>query len=156
MKRAQKNIGLEWKLLAVDVFRFESLGKAIDELLSNQPDIVWTAPDPHIYTAATLRALLLKCVRKGVPIYGYSSALVRAGALFVFSVSPNGQGRQSAQLTERALHIAEASSNKAGKIQSLHLQPEPEILVNLLVAQKLQIKVSEQLLSHSTVIVHPE
>ena len=145
-----------WRLRAIDVSRCRSMGAAIDALLAAPPTIVWTAPDASIYSAASLRALLLKCVRKRVPVYGFSSSLVRAGALLGFAVDPREQGQQCATLTAGALKTSRLPAGTSGSAPGLHQPPKHVTQLNLLVARRLGLHLPAKFVRRCTVLVKAE
>ncbi|MDY6912957.1 MAG: ABC transporter substrate binding protein [Planctomycetota bacterium] len=134
LKQAKGALPRGWRLEAVDVDKHASVAKAIEALLARDVDIVWTAPDASLYKTATVRSLLLAAVRQKTPIFGFSPAFVRAGALLGVGVSPVDQGEQAATLTDRLL------TKQAGAGQAV---PKFEIAVNLIVAEKLSVSLPE-------------
>jgi putative ABC transport system substrate-binding protein len=139
-----------WKLEAVAVNDLESKSRAIDELLSRKLDCVWTAPDPAIYDVATIRSLLLAALRRSVPVYGFSQALVRAGGLIGANIDPAGQGFQLARILNTDLDIRARSP--APPLPSIAQVPEHQVVVNLIVADKLGITVPEALVQRSAIV----
>ncbi len=71
--------GMTLESVAID--QHASPAAAIDALLTRRIDVVWTSPDSSIYNEATVRSLLLTALRRKVPVFGFSTSFVRAGAL---------------------------------------------------------------------------
>jgi ABC-type uncharacterized transport system substrate-binding protein len=142
-----------WRLEGVAINMHESEAAAIGELLRRNVDVVWTAPDASVYRAATVRSLLLGAMRRGVPVFGFSRAFVRAGALLGVAIDPEEQGRHTAELTDRLLRRGPESEPKASEEgdpapQRVH-DPRFDLAVNLIVAEKLSIRLPETLVKRA-------
>jgi putative tryptophan/tyrosine transport system substrate-binding protein len=75
---------------------------ALTKLLANC-DVVLATPDPRIYNGATLHNILLATYREGRPLFGFSPAYVRAGALAAVYSTPQHMARQLAGAVQRVL-----------------------------------------------------
>jgi putative tryptophan/tyrosine transport system substrate-binding protein len=93
-----------WKLQAVAVDKHDSVAKAIEDLLGKGVDVVWTAPDSAVCDAATVGSLFLAAIRNNTPVFGFSPAFVRAGALIGVGIDPAAQGKQAAAAAGRRAH----------------------------------------------------
>jgi ABC-type uncharacterized transport system substrate-binding protein len=71
--------------------------------LKGQVDFVWCLPDASLYTSATVKPLVMASLRNRLPIIGFSSGFVRAGA--VVGVYPDFRdvGRQTAEMVRQYL-----------------------------------------------------
>jgi hypothetical protein len=71
--------------------------------LRGQVDFVIAVPDTGLYNGATVKSLILSSLEQRLPVIGFSSAFVRAGALM--GVYPNFQdlGRQTGDLMAAVL-----------------------------------------------------
>lgn len=125
----------------VDVKAHVNPSAAIEALLAKSPDAVWTWADPAVYDAAVVRALLLASLRKTVPVFGYSAAVVRAGALVGVAVSPQEQGAAAALI---ALNPATDSRMMAPS--------RWEIALNLEVASRLGVSVPQDVVRDAKVV----
>ena len=135
----------DWRVEAVSIEASLSVANAIDTLFSRPIDVVWTSPDSTIFTEATVRTLLLGALRKRVPVFGFSSAFVRAGALFGIGINPLTQGTQSATMLLARL--------AGGPQEAVELQPpDYEIEVNLVVARKLALDLPPALVARAAQI----
>ena len=104
MEKARTLLPQGWELEIVAIDLQGSPAIAIELLLSRNIDVVWTTPDTAIWNEATVRSLLLTSLRRRVPVFGFSTSFVRAGALFGVGLEPATQGRQAATLADpRAL-----------------------------------------------------
>ena len=123
-----------WQLAPAAVDKCGSVAQAIDELTRQHVDAVWTIADSTTYDAAGVRALLLSSLRKRIPVFGFSAAFVRAGALLGVSVDPKAQGTQAAAVVRRLLKDpADATLKQVAGAESCQLA------VNLIVADKLGV-----------------
>jgi putative ABC transport system substrate-binding protein len=135
-----------WALTPVPVEDHPSVAEAVDALMALRPDVVWTAADTGLYSEATVRSLLLSALRRRVPVFGYSPAFVRAGALVGVGIDPAGQGSQAARLAIAALSSAPPVREGAAKA---------EIAVNLVVAGKLLLDLPAALVARADHVVRP-
>jgi ABC-type uncharacterized transport system substrate-binding protein len=111
------------------------LHPALQRLLG-EVDSILALPDASVFNASTLPNVLLTSYRKNQPVFGFSPAYVRAGALAAVFSSPEQNARQAAEMVLRAL----ASGNL----------PAPQyprafwVSVNGTVARSLDLKVPEE------------
>lgn len=131
MEDARQALPAGWKLDAVAIDRHDSPASAIDVLLGRQIDVVWTMPDTAIWSEGAVRSLLLASVRRRVPVFGFSTSFVRAGALVGVGLDPAMQGTQAATL------VREVLTGKA--TMTAVVPPVYEICLNLVVAQKFSL-----------------
>jgi ABC-type uncharacterized transport system substrate-binding protein len=156
------------RVLGVSVDKHPSVAAAIDALLDQKPDIIWTAPDAAVYDTAAIRALLLASVRRQVPVYGFSVPFVKAGALLGTGIDPRAQGEQAAGLVPDLLKApaapaASADSSGATPVASSQsasahvvMPPKFEIAVNLVVAQRLSLTLPEGVIAKATQVFRPD
>ncbi len=128
-----------WEIVAVDFDKATTEAQGIKQLLKEDIDIVWTVPDPSVYNQLTIKALLLGSLRKGIPVFGFSHSLVRAGAAYGIGIDPKEQGRRIADLV-------------LNQTQDVHLGAAPKIAVNLIVAERIKIKIPESFIQKSDVV----
>jgi len=145
LKMVQDALPGGWQLQAVAIERSDSIAGAIDELAKKHVDVIWTAPDASIYDTASVRALLLAGLRTNTPVFGFSPAFVRAGALLGIGVDPQAQGRQAAILTAALLQNP-ADPQRPRVAAAEHFQ----IAVNLIVASKLGVQLPQEFLGRAT------
>jgi ABC-type uncharacterized transport system substrate-binding protein len=84
------------QIVPVAVEDYANISQAIAALTNASIDIIWTYPEAAIYNSATVRSLLLTGLRRNIPVFGFSSAFVRAGALLGVAIEPEDQGKQLA------------------------------------------------------------
>ena len=76
------------------------LFRSLEEVLAKS-DVLLLLPDPAVVNRTTLPSLLLTAYRRQLPVIGYSSALVEAGALLAVYSSPAQIGSQIAEMLRR-------------------------------------------------------
>lgn len=131
-------------LEAVAIDQHPTPAAAIDALLTRHIDLVWTSPDPTIWNEATVRSLLLTALRRKIPVFGFSTAFVRAGALVGVGLDPADQGTQAGTLATDLL----AGKTTPGQV----MVPTYQICLNLVVAQKLSLTLPKPLQERATQI----
>jgi ABC-type uncharacterized transport system substrate-binding protein len=147
---ARRALPVGWRLEAVCVEDHGSVSKAIEVLLQRKVDCVWTWPDATLYNVAGVRALLLSAVRSGTPVYGFSRAFVRSGALLGIGVEPEAQGQQAAEL------IQEEIQHPPVQAQSVVHAPRGNIILNLIVAERLSLKLPENVVERAAEVIRPD
>ena len=100
-------------------------------------DALMAIPDPTIYTRETVQPILLTSYRYKKPVFGYSQAYVKAGALAaVFS--------NSQHLAKQAAEIAIQSQSTAGILPLPQAPKYFSVVVNSQVARLLNIPVMDE------------
>jgi putative ABC transport system substrate-binding protein len=139
-----------WNVQAVGVNDFPSIADAIGALIEKRVDVIWTAPDPKIFDTAAVRTLLLAAMRAKIPVWGFSPAFVRAGALLGVGVEPAAQGQQAAEL------VMQAVSGHSSALERVVAPERFQIAVNLIVAKQLELEVPESLTQRAAFVFQPE
>jgi len=98
-------------------------------------DSVWLIPDSTVITEDSIDFLLNSTLEAKVPVLGFSSGLVRSGALLGLYVKYEDIGTQAAELT---LSILNGKTNPRG---TLHDPARVSIALNLKVAKFLNIDI---------------
>jgi putative ABC transport system substrate-binding protein len=150
LQSLQKSIPESWSVQAVAVNEEPSIAEAITALIAKQVDVIWTAPDAKIFDSAAVRTLLLAAVRARIPVWGFSPAFVRAGALLGVGVDPAAQGKQAAEL------VIECISEHAPALQRAVPPQQFQIAVNLIVARQLGVEVPESLTQRAAFVFQAE
>jgi putative tryptophan/tyrosine transport system substrate-binding protein len=153
-----------WQLKAVAVNEHDSVAAAIDNMLDQKVQAVWTFADAALYNSAMVRALLLAGLRRKVPVFGFSPQFVRAGALLGVGISPAAQGEQAAalavgQLAAGQLPAGQLPAGPAATQPAANPPPEPpqfQIAVNLIVAEALSLELPGGLIEHAAIVVRKE
>ena len=95
-----KSMGLE--LVVKEVNTEKEVPPALRALLS-QVESLWLVPDSTVLTEDSLKFVLGTALDFNVPVIGFSSELVRSGALVGLSVSYEDVGRQAGLLARKIL-----------------------------------------------------
>jgi putative ABC transport system substrate-binding protein len=95
-----KSLGLE--LIAKQVNTEKEVPPALRALLS-QVEALWLVPDSTVLTEDSLKFVLGTALDFNVPVIGFSSELVRSGALIGLSVNYEDVGRQAGVLAKKIL-----------------------------------------------------
>ena len=128
------------QLLAQPVSSPEDVPATLRSLLPNI-DVLWLIPDSTVLTEDSLDFLLNTTLEAHIPVLGFSSGLVRSGALAGLYINYSKVGKQVAGLAEKLL--------KGESIpQGTFLPPEHvSLAINRQIAQYLGITVPPQLLA---------
>ncbi|MGH7143979.1 MAG: ABC transporter substrate-binding protein [Planctomycetota bacterium] len=126
--------------------------EAVQKLLDAKPDFIWTDPDPAVFNPGTIRNLLLGALQAKIPIFGFSAAFVRAGALLGVGVEPVRQGDQCGQLGV-AYFAALKDKKEAEFFQTRRLnEPNYEIAVNTIAANQLGQALPQDFLARADIV----
>ncbi len=121
-----------WTIEAIAVDKEASISDAITRMFDLKIDLVWTYPDSSLYDVATIKTLLLESLRQTVPVFGFSPAFVRAGAIIGVGTTPTDQGRQAAATFRPA-------PGNGGDGDDRVIPPDMRTYVNTVVAERLDI-----------------
>jgi len=150
LKALSAALPADWRVEAVAVNDAPSMGAAIESLTEKDIDVIWTSADPGLYDAASVRSLLLAGIRKKIPVWGFSTAFVRAGALIGVGVEPRSQGAQAADVLKQLLDDPASLKERAQSPK------EFQIALNLIVAQQLSVDIPESLSRRAAFVFRPE
>lgn len=98
-------------------------------------DVVLALPAPAIYNSSTLRNILVSTYQAGIPLVGFSSAYVRAGAICAVFSSPAHFALQASMLVRKFI--------ETGILPSAQYPKFYEVAVNHRVAQSLGININD-------------
>lgn len=112
----------------------DSLYRDLQALLLKS-DVLLAIPDAQIYNPSTMRNILLSTYRAGVPVVGYSSAYVRAGALCAVFSTPEQLAIQAAYVTRQFFETQQ--------LPAAQYPVDFEVMLNQQVARSLTIPVRE-------------
>jgi putative tryptophan/tyrosine transport system substrate-binding protein len=150
LKSLEGAVPHDWHVEAVAVNESPSVAEAIDSLTQKNVDVIWTTADQRVYDAASVRSLLLAGLRKKIPVWGFSTSFVRAGALLGVGVEPRAQGSQAAGILTKEIDDPKRIEFRAESPR------EFQIAVNLIVAQQLGIDVPDSLSRRAAFVFRPE
>ncbi len=143
----KKQLPKNWTLEAVDIDSMKSQAAAIQELFGRKSDLIWTTADSSIYNRAIVKSLLLASLRHGTPVFGFSGSFVKAGALFGLDADPVTQGEFAASIVKGCLGLPTE--------RPCLLASGVTLSVNLVVAKRLGITLSDKMLAKATIVSSP-
>ncbi|MGD0767322.1 MAG: ABC transporter substrate binding protein [Tepidisphaeraceae bacterium] len=149
LQAMKDNLPAGWRLQAVAIDDYSSVADAIDALTHKSVDVIWTSADQKVYDTAAVRTLLLAALREKIPVWGFSPAFVRAGALLGLGVDPASQANQAAELIEQ-LKQTNPNAEKSGRPR------EYQIAINLVVADQLNVHLPDELVKRATFVFSAE
>lgn len=147
LEQAQEALPRGWRLHAIAIDKYSSASKAITALFKERVDLIWTIPDSAIYNRSSIRSLLLMSIRNRIPVFGFSTTMVRSGALFGVSIIPSEQGRQAASLLLEQLKSSHQESHS-----NPPRSPKFVIAINQAVSDQLRINVSSTVTQRAQLI----
>ncbi len=107
--------------------------------LMGRVDVMWSLADSHVFTPQTTSALILASLRRGIPLFGLSTAHVRAGAVAALYLDYADIGRQTGQTALRVLHGEPAGTIPVAVPRTVALA------LNLRSAQHVNLPISPEL-----------
>lgn len=138
-----------WAIEAIAVDKEASVSDAITRMFDTRIDLVWTYPDSSLYDMATIKTLLLESLRQTIPVFGFSPAFVRAGAVIGVGTTPADQGRQAAATFKPA-------RGNGGDGDDLIIPPDMSTYVNTVVAERLDIVLPPAVISSAATVFKGE
>ena len=131
--------GLELDLVAVPITSTKEIPDSLKSLQADI-DILWIIPDRVVGSEKILKYIIKSMIIKKIPVVGFNEWFAQNGAILSFSLDYEAIGKQTAILAQRVL----ASQ---GPIEEFIQKPQQvKTIVNLKVAKKLSITVSDDLL----------
>lgn len=143
LSQQSKRLGMELRLINVD--EENSIDKLFGrELLSE--DTLLLLPDPQVVNRRTVKPLVLGSYRQGIPLVGYSHALVKAGALMAVHSSLPNLEQQLVEVTSlyAARGVLPAPRHAAGFEVSVNYQLARALKIDLPSETSLQKTLQEQ------------
>jgi putative tryptophan/tyrosine transport system substrate-binding protein len=138
-----------WQVEAVAVNDYPNVAAAIDALMDKNVDVVWTSAAFKLYDVGAVRELLVASLRNKVPVWGFSPAFVRAGALLGVGVDPESQATQTTDLIVKLKQSRQS-------VEKSQPPKQYQIAINLVVADQLNIQIAGDLLNKATYIFRAE
>lgn len=89
-------------VVSESVANSRDLSAALARVLG-ESDLLLALPDASIFNAGTIHNILLSALRANQPLFGFSEAYVRAGAVAAVYTMPRHVGRQAGEIAARAL-----------------------------------------------------
>ncbi len=111
------------------------LSSGLKQLMESS-EALWAIPDPIVYSRETVQAILLTTYRYQKPVFGFSQAYVRAGALAAIHSTPQQIAKQLAE------ELAALSAKSKSSLPGVRYPRYFSVDVNLQVGQSLGVDVS--------------
>jgi putative ABC transport system substrate-binding protein len=118
----------------------KEIPKAV-ETLAQKVDGLWAVADTMIFTPQSTQYILLYTLRNGIPLMGFSSSFVKAGALFTLACDHKDVGRQAGELAFKILTGEEPSQISITVPRMIYL------CLNLRTAEQINLKIPEKIVS---------
>ena len=109
-------------------------------------DSLWLLPDTSVVNPGTIDLLLLSAIEYRIPVFTFSEKYTEKGALFSLEVDAEEAGKQAGEMANRILNGADVS-----RIDKADAR-EGDLSINLIVARKLGITVSNSAIRQARVI----
>lgn len=90
--------GTRFKLAVERVAKEDEIIPALNRLLHDSDIALFALPDPMVYNRSTIQSILLTTYRYQVPVFGFSLAYVKAGALAAVYSAPAQVGQQVGEI----------------------------------------------------------
>jgi putative ABC transport system substrate-binding protein len=149
VEQVRRELPVNWRLVAISLNDHGSVADAVSALFREKIDVVWTAADSAVYDTATVRTVLLTSLRHKVPVFGFSSGFVRAGALLGVSIDPSEQGEQCAQITAELLGEDLSPGTRDGERLLETRAPRFRVEVNQAVAEMIGVELPQGLVQRA-------
>jgi ABC-type uncharacterized transport system substrate-binding protein len=115
---------------AREVSLAEELHRALARVLRGA-DVLLAVPDPVVYGRDVARNVLLDTYRARVPLIGYSSAWVAAGALAAIYATPSDLGAEAAEVTRAMLGTGGSAAGGVHEPRQFQIGISPQVARSL-------------------------
>ena len=136
-------MGIE--LLTKKVHSSREAVAAVDAL-KGKVDALWLLPDTTVVNPSTIDLLLLSSIENKIPVLTFSEKYTEKGALLSLEVDAVESGKQAGEMAVKILGGANVNSVKDEDAR------DSILTVNLIVAKKLGIPISGNVIKHARVI----
>lgn len=115
---------LSLQLVTASISRPDDIAETLRSLLP-KIDLLWILQDSMTLTEESVDVLLQSSLRQKIPVFTFSTAMVRQGALGALVIPPSDTGRQAAQ-------VAQAMLKQQGPSTPALLEPDhPQFALNM-------------------------
>jgi putative tryptophan/tyrosine transport system substrate-binding protein len=139
LEQAAKPLGLqmEWESLKSP----QELPSSLKRLLARSEALL-ALPDAQVYNQSTLQGILLNAYRSGEPVFGFSAAQVKAGALAAVYSTPEQIGNYAGEI------LLKAGEGNKWVLPPLQYPRYFNIAVNREVSKSLGLYIDEDIVLH--------
>jgi putative ABC transport system substrate-binding protein len=143
VQNAASLMGIE--LLTKKVHSSREAVAAVDAL-KGRVDALWLLPDTTVVNPSTIDLLLLSSIENKIPVLTFSEKYTEKGALLSLEVDAVESGKQAGEMAVKILGGANVNGVKDEDAR------DSILTVNLIVAKKLGIPISVNVIKHARVI----
>jgi putative ABC transport system substrate-binding protein len=143
VQNAASLMGIE--LLTKKVHSSREAVAAVDAL-KGRVDALWLLPDTTVVNPSTIDLLLLSSIENKIPVLTFSEKYTEKGALLSLEVDAVESGKQAGEMAVKILGGANVNGVKDEDAR------DSILTVNLIVAKKLGIPISGNVIKHARVI----
>ena len=143
LDQARRQIPDGWSLEAVDVDAYSSVSKGVEAVVKLKVDFVWMISDPKVYSAATVKALLISSIQNKLRVFAFSPQVVKAGAIVGIGIDSGEQGEWGGLLSVEVLRNGMQSAQRV-----LVLNRVP-VALNKIVADRIGVELSSVLIQEA-------
>ncbi len=126
------------QLVPIKITDEKELPRALDSLVRTV-DGIWSVADPRLFTPQATKFILMRTLKSGIPLMGFSRHVVASGALFALDFDYKAIGRQAGEIVNRVL-----DGTEPGRIQVtapdviwFHYNEKTANLLNITVPDRL-------------------
>jgi len=143
LDQARRELPEGWVLEAVDMDAYSSVSMGVDALIRLKVDFVWMISDPKVYSAATVKTLLIASIKYKLRVFAFSPQVVKAGAIVGIGVDPAEQGEWGGLLSVEVVKNGMQSAQR--KSVSIHVP----VALNKIVAERIGVELSKTLIQEA-------
>jgi len=143
LDEARRDLPAGWVLEVVDMDAHRVVSMGVDALVELDVDFVWMISDPKVYSAATVKALLMASIQHKLRVFAFSPQVVKAGALIGIGIDPSEQGEAGGLLAVAVIGEGILAAERM-KV-SIHAQ----IAVNNIVAKRIKVEIPKALIQEA-------
>lgn len=133
-------------LIAIPVAHQDAIAGSLRTLLP-KIDLLWVVQDSTVVTEDSLESLMESSLREKVPVFTFSTTLVKRGALGALVIHPSDVGRQAAR-------VAVTMLAHRGPSAPVMLEPEaPELAFNLNTAEFIGLSTDQTTIRTAAILI---
>lgn len=139
LEQAAKPLGLQ---VEIETLKSpEELPSSLKRVFARS-DALLALPDAQVYNQSTLQGILLNAYRSGQPVFGFSAAQVKAGALAAVYSTPEQIGNHAAEV------LLKAGEGNKWTLPAAQYSRYFNVAVNREVSRSLNLQIDEDIVLH--------
>ncbi len=143
-KQVAQTLGME--LVAIKINSSKDVPNALENI-ERRVDVLWAIADITVFTSRIPELIITYSLQHNLPIMGFSSTFVEAGALFGLSQDFADIGKQSAEIAKLVL-----SGAKPREIR-IAVPRKVSLILNLRIAKEIGIKVPDKIIEKASKVI---